>query len=221
MTYSHTKFEVAISNGLGGDTFTRNVTDGRTHGRTDGRRTDFNTKLIYPFFLKKKAGIKKKDIFCEIWVLTHSFFRMPFRSHYSIFSPQSLQEYCLTYCSMKRQKIFTHQNRSLISRLVCVPISPTFCRQYSITFPGVQDRKLENDIAAYHLGPVYTFTGFNCYITNPAKRVPRLEKTCLWRCVNNKGAEQPACMGSLISTFLIHILKSTISKLAISKISIF
>ena len=69
MTYSPTKFEVATSNGLGGDTFTRNVTDGRTHGRTDGqtdgrtdrrtdgRRTDFDTKLIYPFFLKKKAGI--------------------------------------------------------------------------------------------------------------------------------------------------------------------
>ena len=63
MTYSPTKFEVATSNGLGGDTFTRNVTDGRTHGqtdgRTDGRRTDFDTKLIYPFFLKKKAGIIK------------------------------------------------------------------------------------------------------------------------------------------------------------------
>ena len=58
MTYSPTKFEVATSNGLGGDTFTRNVTDGRTHRRTDGRRTDFDTKLIYPYFLKKKAGIK-------------------------------------------------------------------------------------------------------------------------------------------------------------------
>ena len=60
MTYSPTKFEVATSNGLGGDTFTRNVTDGRTHGRTDGRRTEFDTKLIYPFFLKKKAGIINK-----------------------------------------------------------------------------------------------------------------------------------------------------------------
>ena len=78
MTYSTTMFKVATSNGLGGDTFTRNVTDGRTHGqtdgrtdgqtdrqtdrrtdgRTDGRRTDFDMKLIYPFFLKKKAGIK-------------------------------------------------------------------------------------------------------------------------------------------------------------------
>ena len=65
MTYSTTKFKVATSNSLGGDTFTRNVTDermhrrtdGRTDGQTDGQRTDFDTKLIYPFFLKKKAGI--------------------------------------------------------------------------------------------------------------------------------------------------------------------
>ena len=54
MTYLGTKFEVATSNGLGGDTFTRKVTDGCMDGQTDGRRTDFGTKLIYPFFLKKK-----------------------------------------------------------------------------------------------------------------------------------------------------------------------
>ena len=30
VTYSTTKFEVATNNGLGGDTFTRNVKDGRT-----------------------------------------------------------------------------------------------------------------------------------------------------------------------------------------------
>ena len=36
VTYSPTKFEVATSYGLGGDTFTRNVTDGGTHTRTDG-----------------------------------------------------------------------------------------------------------------------------------------------------------------------------------------
>ena len=53
MTYSATKFEVATSKHLGGDTFTRNVTDGQSH-----RQTDFDTKLIYPFFLKKKADIK-------------------------------------------------------------------------------------------------------------------------------------------------------------------
>ena len=48
-----------MANGLGEDAFTRNVTDGRTDGRTDRRRTDFGTKLIYPLFLKKKAGITK------------------------------------------------------------------------------------------------------------------------------------------------------------------
>ena len=52
-------FKLLYSNCLGGDTFTRNVTD----RWTDGRRTDFGTKLIhvYPFFLKKKAGIKIND----------------------------------------------------------------------------------------------------------------------------------------------------------------
>ena len=34
------KFKVATSNGLGGDTFTRNVTDVRTDGQTDGRTDD-------------------------------------------------------------------------------------------------------------------------------------------------------------------------------------
>ena len=36
VTYSATKFELAMSNGLGGDTFTGNV--------TDGQRTDFGMK---------------------------------------------------------------------------------------------------------------------------------------------------------------------------------
>ena len=64
VTYAATKFEVATSNRLGGDAFTRNMTDAHTHGRTsaqtdgrmtDGRRTDFGTKLIYPFS-KEKSG---------------------------------------------------------------------------------------------------------------------------------------------------------------------
>ena len=29
----------------------------RTDARTDGRRTDFGTKLMYPIFLTKKAGL--------------------------------------------------------------------------------------------------------------------------------------------------------------------
>ena len=38
--YASTKFEVATSNGLGEDTITRNVTDGRTDARTDGQTDD-------------------------------------------------------------------------------------------------------------------------------------------------------------------------------------
>ena len=39
-----TKFEVAPSNGLGGNIFTRNVMGGRTHAQTDRRWTNFGTK---------------------------------------------------------------------------------------------------------------------------------------------------------------------------------
>ena len=39
--------------------------------------------------------------------------------------------------------------------------------------------------------------------------------------VNNTGADQPAHPRSLISAFVIHILESTISKLATSEISFF
>ena len=68
--YAPTKFQVAMSNGLGEDTITRNVTDGRTdrqtHRRTDrqthGRTTD---RLWYeiniPYFSYEKAGIKKLE----------------------------------------------------------------------------------------------------------------------------------------------------------------
>ena len=56
--YASTKFEVATSNGLGGDTITRNVTDGQTDGQTHGRTTD---RLWYginiPYFSYEKAGI--------------------------------------------------------------------------------------------------------------------------------------------------------------------
>ena len=60
MIYAPTKFQVATSNGLGEDTITRNVTDGRTDRRTDGRTTD---RLWYeiniPYFSYEKAGIKR------------------------------------------------------------------------------------------------------------------------------------------------------------------
>ena len=56
MTYSSTKFEVATSNGLGGDTFTRNVTDGRIHARTDSRAGGLTLTRNYTLFSKENAG---------------------------------------------------------------------------------------------------------------------------------------------------------------------
>ena len=63
LTYSATKFEVTTSNGLKGDTFTRNVTHRRTDARTD-RRTDFGTKFIYLFFSKEKSGYNEPE--CQL-----------------------------------------------------------------------------------------------------------------------------------------------------------
>ena len=57
MIYAPAKFAVATFNGLGGDAFTRNV----TQGQIDGRRTDFGTKLIYPFLKTKTAIINRYD----------------------------------------------------------------------------------------------------------------------------------------------------------------
>ena len=54
VTFLEAQFEVAPSNGLCGDIFTRNVMDARTHRRTD-RQTDeqwtnLGSELIYLFF---------------------------------------------------------------------------------------------------------------------------------------------------------------------------
>ena len=45
VTYAAIKFEVAMTNSLGGDTFTRNMTDRQMQGRW----TDFGMKLIKNF----------------------------------------------------------------------------------------------------------------------------------------------------------------------------
>ena len=50
---------------------------------------------------------------------------------------------------------------------------------------------------------------------------PRRKKTSLRGFANNKGADQPAHPGNLISAFVIHLLESIISKLATSEFSIF
>ena len=49
----------------------------------------------------------------------------------------------------------------------------------------------------------------------------RMSKTCLREFAKNKGADQPAHPHSLISAFVIRLLKNIISKLATSKISLF
>ena len=46
-------------------------TDAQMDGWTDGQWRDFGTKLIYPFFLKKKAGVIKNCLIeiLYFWVL--------------------------------------------------------------------------------------------------------------------------------------------------------
>ena len=51
--------------------------------------------------------------------------------------------------------------------------------------------------------------------------MPQREKTCLRGFANNKGADQPARPRSLISAFVIRLLKSIIPRLATSEISLF
>ena len=50
---------------------------------------------------------------------------------------------------------------------------------------------------------------------------PRCEQTYLLGFVNNTGADQPSHLYSLISAFVIPLLESIISRLAMSEISIF
>ena len=63
MTYAATNFEVASYNGLGGDTFTRNVTGAhiRNDRRTDGQTDDEPTLVRnqYTLFAKEKADITR------------------------------------------------------------------------------------------------------------------------------------------------------------------
>ena len=68
MTCLEAQFEVAPSNGLCGDIFTRNVMDARTQSRTD-RQTDIRTmdklrfRINIPFFSKEKSRYNKDKVF--------------------------------------------------------------------------------------------------------------------------------------------------------------
>ena len=48
---------------------------------------------------------------------------------------------------------------------------------------------------------------------------PQCQKTCLQQFVNNNGADQPAHSRSLISTFVVRLMESNMSKHAASKFS--
>ena len=58
MSYATVKFQVAMYNRLGGDTITRNVTDGQTHRLTKGRLWYGNN---IPLFPKKKSWYTCKN----------------------------------------------------------------------------------------------------------------------------------------------------------------
>ena len=58
-------------------------------------------------------------------------------------------------------------------------------------------------------------------MTNAVLYGPHVGKTCLRGFANNKGADQPAHLRSLISTFVVHLLESTISRLATREFSNF
>ena len=63
--------------------------------------------------------------------------------------------------------------------------------------------------------------GPNCLQKLLAEDGPRHEKTFLQGVTNDKGADQPAHPGSLISAFVIRLFESIIVKLAASKLSLF
>ena len=68
VTYSAAKLEVASSNGLGGDTFTRNVTDASTDGGTDRWTTG---RLWYEI---KTQGSSETQVFVMALYLQREFF---------------------------------------------------------------------------------------------------------------------------------------------------
>ena len=61
----------------------------------------------------------------------------------------------------------------------------------------------------------------NLVFLRTMKSEPRREETCLMLYANNKGADQPAHLRSLISAFVVRCLDSIIPILAISKVSSF
>ena len=64
MIYAATKFEVARSNGLGGDTLTKSVTVAQTHGQIDRLWYEINI----PLFSKEKSGYNYQSPMHDMYV---------------------------------------------------------------------------------------------------------------------------------------------------------
>ena len=89
------------------------------------------------------------------------------------------------------------------------------CNRPNMTKSVNRDVKHSTTIFSYHIQPGNgTYRGHLIY-------GPRRQKTCLQRFANNTGADQPAHPRSLISTFVIRLLGSIISRLAKSEFSVF
>ena len=74
---------------------------------------------------------------------------------------------------------------------------------------------LENKKSLFNLMQPFSYT---CYQELCGLR---REKTCLWRFVNNKGADQPVHPRRLISIFGFRFLKSVVSEVVTGGTSIF
>ena len=89
--------------------------------------------------------------------------------------------------------------------------------------PGTDFKKVEKSLFSLVLGYWYALgdegQGKNSYYA--VLNGPQLDKTCIQGIANNTGADQPAHPHSLISTFVIRLLESIISKHAIGEISLF
>ena len=76
-------------------------------------------------------------------------------------------------------------------------------------------------IAVAVTGVVFTQVGYSIIPSCTYDKWASTQESCLCGFANNKGANQPAHPRSLVSVFVIRFLKSIISKLATSEISVF
>ena len=101
-----------------------------------------------------------------------------------------------------------------------------FCKLVLVLRDEVTQPAFQSIIS--QMGPQMNFQGVKCekvFIAYLLKSIctingPQRKKTCLLGFANNTGADQPAHLRSLINSFVIRFLESTICKLATGEISI-